>query len=155
MKLRHTLLFPLSLLFCLLTGVLIGAFFFLDTQQRPIVDIERCKTDCLDRKELLGLVGSVFVQKMPGFIPDVVLETDRVVVLNYPDKKARVHYVVVPKRDIRDAGSLAAGDEPYIDDMFFVMAKIIQDEKLEEYTISTNGPGYQEVGYLHFHLVAE
>jgi hypothetical protein len=37
---------------------------------------------------------------------------------------------------------------------FAVMGEIIREKNLTDYQIVTNGPGYQTVSYLHFHLVA-
>jgi hypothetical protein len=37
-------------------------------------------------------------------------------------------------------------------DVFKVMSEIIREKSLVDYQVITNGPGYQSVSYLHFHL---
>jgi hypothetical protein len=65
------------------------------------------------------------VQHAPQLIPGVVLETDKSIAMKYPIPwEARGHFVVVPKRDIRDLGTLAKGDEPYLIDAFAVQSAL-------------------------------
>jgi diadenosine tetraphosphate (Ap4A) HIT family hydrolase len=69
--------------------------------------------------------------------------------------EARIHYVIIPKKDIKNIGELSDDDKVYLLDAFAVMQDIIKQEHLKTYIIKTNGPGYQDVAYLHFHLMAE
>lgn len=144
------LMSSLSALGFLLVGILIGAFFFMDTQPRSLIPVRPCDR-CLVHAELLGLIGSVIVQKTPRILP-IVLETDFNVVIEHPLKKEELHFVVIPKKDIKSAGDFSAGDEPYITDAFAIMRNLIEEHHMDKYRIVTNGPGYQQVNYLHFHL---
>jgi diadenosine tetraphosphate (Ap4A) HIT family hydrolase len=63
--------------------------------------------------------------------------------------------VVIPKKDIKNVGSLSDEDMVYLTDAFSAMRWIVNKEGLTDYQIHTNGRGLQEVTYLHFHLVAE
>ena len=63
--------------------------------------------------------------------------------------------VIVPKKDVRDIGSLSAEDEGYLTDVFLVTRHLIEQEHLRDYRFYTNGPGPQAVAYLHFHLLAK
>ena len=87
-------------------------------------------------------------------MPRVVLETDRTIVIENPFPKAPVHLVILPKRDIRDVGELSGEDRDYLIDAFAVIASLVRARHLRNYTVVTNGPGYQDVAYLHFHLLA-
>jgi diadenosine tetraphosphate (Ap4A) HIT family hydrolase len=114
--------------------------------------MSRCQ-DCLSPKDLAGLLASVGIQKLPGVIPYVVFETDKTIVVKLPFTKAHTHYVIIPKKDIKNIGELSEEDVPYLNDAFFVARHLIEEKKLSKYILYTNGPGYQDVTYLHFHLV--
>jgi hypothetical protein len=65
-----------------------------------------------------------------------------------------VHYVEFTKRDIKDIASLSVEDGPYVLECFAHMQALVEEYKLRAYRVLTNGPGRQDVTYLHFHLVA-
>ena len=88
-------------------------------------------------------------------MPFKVLETEKTVVIKHPFSSDRVHYVIIPKKDIKNIGEISETDAPYLADAFFVAKWIIEREKLSKYRIYTNGDGSQDVTYLHFHLVVE
>ena len=110
----------------------------------------------LNPKDLMGLIGSLGIRTLAGHLealPPVVLETDRTFALEIPEPRNRIHYVLVPKKDIGDISQISKGDEPYLTDVFLVSRKLIEQAGLSNFQIYTNGPGRQQVGYLHFHLV--
>jgi hypothetical protein len=63
-------------------GIVIGGYLFSQSQPRSILAIPYWE-DCLGPTDLLGLVASVGIQKFPGAMPFVVLETERSVVIKY------------------------------------------------------------------------
>ena len=67
-------------LVALLIGVVFGGYVFSDTQPRSFLALNMCKGTCLRPNELLGLVASVAIQKFPGFVPSIVIETDKTIV---------------------------------------------------------------------------
>jgi diadenosine tetraphosphate (Ap4A) HIT family hydrolase len=109
----------------------------------------------LTHEDLLGLVASVGIQKFPGLMPFVVFETDKTIAIKRPFSSERIHYVIIPKKDIENIGEISGADTQYLTDAFLVGRWIIERENLSKYRLYTNGPGYQDVTYLHFHLVAE
>jgi len=88
-------------------------------------------------------------------MPFKVFETDKTVVIKHPFSSDRIHYVIIPKKDIKNIGEISEANAQYLTDAFFVARWIIEREKLSKYSFYTNGPGSQDVTYLHFHLVAE
>jgi len=107
-------------------------------------------------KDVMGLIGSVGIRTLAGHlatVPSVILETDRTFALALPTAESKVHFVLIPKKDIRDIGYASADDGAYLTDMFLTARHLVERERLHEYRIYTNGPGLQSVGYLHFHLV--
>jgi diadenosine tetraphosphate (Ap4A) HIT family hydrolase len=73
-------------------------------------------------------------------------------VIEHPRPQARLHYLVIPKRDIKNIAELSDSDNEYLIDAFKVAREIIKENNLTDYRLTTNGPGYQGVTYLHFHL---
>ncbi len=138
-----------------LAGVAIGAYLFNDTQPRSVLALHRCEQTCLRPNELVGLMTSVGVQRFPSFMPKVVMETDKTLVIQSPSPQARIHYLIIPKRDIKDIASTSEDDKDYLMDVFRVVNEIVKEQHLEFYRVSTNGPGYQSTTYLHFHLMAQ
>ena len=144
----------LLVLISLCVGILIGGYLFSQSQPRSFLAINRCES-CLSHEDLLGLLASVQIQHFSGIMPFKVFETDKTVVIKHPFSSDRVHYVIIPKRDIKNIGEISEANAQYLTDAFFVARHIIEREKLSKYSLCTNGPGSQDVTYLHFHLVAE
>jgi len=159
----------LASLFFLLVGIVIGGYLFNQSQPRSFLSLTRCQ-DCLSPKDLAGLLASVGIQKLPSLIPFVVLETDKTIVIKNPLTEVRgsgpfspvkarrpdttLDYIIIPKKDIKDIGQISKEDAPYLLDAYAVARDIIEKEKLSNYRIYTNGPGFQDVTYLHFHLTS-
>lgn len=137
----------------LAVGVVVGGYLFKDTRPRSFLSLPNCRT-CLSKSELAGLLTSVGIQKIPAVIP-VVKETDKVIAIKSPAPLARIDYVVLPKKDIVDLGDLSPDDDAYITESFQVIAELIRENNLRDYKVISNGPGFQQINYLHFHLVAQ
>lgn len=140
--------------FAFVVGVLGGGALFSESQSRSLIALHQCR-DCLSKNELLGLIGSVVVLKVPGMLPDVLVETDYTVVFSHPSPNRPKHFVLVPKRDAKHVGDIGVGYEPYIADLFLTLSSVIADQGMTEYRVWSNGPGFQVVEYLHFHLAGE
>ena len=109
----------------------------------------------MNQRELLGLLGAVGITKMPGLIPGVVMETDLTLVVNHPLSEDRIHYVAIPKKDIKNLSDLADEDVKYLSDIFAVLQELVRRDRLTSYQVLANGPERQDVAYLHFHLIAK
>jgi histidine triad (HIT) family protein len=141
------------LLIVLFVGIVAGAYLSTHIQPRKFINITECSTNCLDSTQLLGLMASVGIKL--DSIPDVVLETDKTLVIKYPQPVDPIHYVIIPKRDIKSIEDVAEEDRDYIMDAIAVNKELVKREELSRYKFMTNGPGYQEVHYLHFHLTGK
>jgi len=144
----------LLVLVSVIIGIIIGGYLFAQSQPRSFLSINRCQ-NCLSRADLLGLIASVGIQKFPGLIPSVVLETDRTIVVKHPFPLERIHYLIIPKKDIKDIGEISEVNAQSLIDAYLVVRRIIEEEKLSKYQLFTNGPGFQDMTYLHFQLIAE
>ena len=72
----------------------------------------------------------------------------------HPMPEGRVHLVVFPKKDIRSIADVSVDDERYVLDCIGVIRALVTEGGLRNYRVVTNGPGFQGVTYLHFHLIA-
>ncbi len=135
-------------------GMLIGGYLFSRSQPRSFLALNRCQ-NCLSHEDLLGLLASLGIQRFPKLVPSVLFETDKTIVIKHPHPLSRIHYIIVPKKDIKNIGEISEYDSPYLIDCYLVARHIIEEEKLVNYRLLTNGPGFQDVTYLHFHLVAD
>ncbi|MBI2577231.1 MAG: HIT domain-containing protein [Candidatus Wildermuthbacteria bacterium] len=139
----------------LAAGVAIGAYLFSDSQPRSLLSLPDCDRVCFNPNEILGLLGSVGVQRASGALPAVVKETDRTIVIKHPFPQAPTHYVIVPKKDIKNIADMTEEDKEYVTDAMAVAGELVREKNLSKYRLYTNGSGYQSVAYLHFHLTSE
>ena len=102
--------------------------------------------DCLFCKIVAGDISA-----------DVVLETDSTVAFRDVNPKAPMHVLVIPKRHIATINDLSAGDKHLIGDLFFVAAKIADDEGLADdgyrVVMNCNAAAGQTVFHIHLHLL--
>ena len=138
----------------LIVGVILGGYLFSDSRPRSFLALNNCGGTCFQSNELLGLVASVGIQKFSALTPSVLKETDKTIVIQHPSPQARIHYLVIPKKDIKNIAEVSDADAGYLMDTIRVTGEIIREKSLTNYRLITNGPGYQDVTYLHFHLVA-
>ena len=138
-----------------IAGVALGGFLFSRSIDRSFISLQNCGDKCFKSNELAGLLVSVGIQTMGGNLPRVVYETDKTLVfdIQYPYPPNLIHYLVVPKKDIKEIALLTEDDKAYLDDSYAVMGNIVRENNYTKYRVITNGSGYQEVAYLHFHLV--
>jgi len=141
-------------LLVLAAGILMGGYLFDESQPRSFLSIHRCQ-DCLNAKDLAGLLISVGVQKMPGLLPYVIVETPKTVAIRNPRPESKIDFIIIPKKDLRNIAEFSPEDAPYLVDAYLVARSIIEREKLSNYRLFTNGPGFQDATYLHFHLTGK
>ena len=136
-------------------GLACGYWFFCDSRPRSPLSCKlsrRSGHTVFSRSQLAGLLASVLVQKAPRLIPKIVLETDKTLVFKHPRPRHKVHYMFVPKRDIKNIGELSVDEREHIVDLFACIVTCINRLEIRDYQIWSNGPGKQDVAYLHFHL---
>jgi histidine triad (HIT) family protein len=142
----------MSYLAALSVGIIIGAYLFSHSQPRSFLTLSKCQ-HCMRPSEIIGLLASAGIQRFPGIVPSVVFETDKTIAISISSSPERFHYVIFPKKDIKSIGDITADDVPYITDAYFVAKQLIEERHLYKYRLTTNGPGYQDVNYLHLHLI--
>ena len=56
---------------------------------------------------------------------------------------------------MKNIATLTPQDIPYVVGCFAMVRELVLRDNLSTYEVHTNGPGKQEIAYLHFHLTAE
>lgn len=100
----------------------------------------------------------LFCKIIAGEIPSTKIYDDEYVYAFADiDPQAPFHAVVVPKIHITSAAEIDAYNSIYVSKIFEAIAKIAQQERLENGFRVVNNcgkDGGQTVGHLHFHLLA-
>lgn len=135
-------------------GVACGGYLFSKTIPRSFLALGNCQGHCFKTSELAGLVTSAAILRAPFIVPGVVLESDTCLAIRYPKPESRTHYVLFPKRDIRNIITLTPEDAPYVLGCFALARELVKRDHLQSWLLETNGPARQDINYLHFHLVA-
>jgi len=135
-------------------GIAVGGYLFAHSQPRSFLALGQCGPSCYSPKDLAGLLVSAGITHDPGLPLKAVKETDKCVAIPLPVSEGRYHFVLFPKKDIKDIGDVAREDEPYVIDCITLIRSLILEHGLRDYRVYTNGPGLQDIRYLHFHLIA-
>jgi len=134
-------------------GLAAGGYFFQKSQPRSFLAVKDC-TRCYRPNDLAGLLVSAGIQRVPEILPRVAKETDRCIAIEHPFAKAHTHFVVFPKKDIKNIADISVDDEPYVFDCLAMIRALVTENGLRYYRVLSNGPDLQDVTYLHFHLEA-
>ncbi len=132
-------------------GFAAGGWWLQDTRPRSLLALPACER-CLHPNEVAGLLTAGLIHSHPAFVPSVVAETDRVIAIKHPFPKDKFHFVIFPKRDVRNLGDVDPGEREDLVEVMAVGATLIRDHHLQRYRFWTNGPEGQATAYLHFHL---
>ncbi len=136
-------------------GLTCGGYLFSQTTPRSFLAFNDCQSRCYKPNELAGLFASAAVLRASDLMPGVVMESDACLAIRYPAPTKKAHYILFPKHDTRNITTLTPADSPYVLGCFALARELVKRDKLETYFLRTNGPGLQDVTYLHFHLVAD
>ncbi len=101
----------------------------------------------------------LFCKIIKGEIPSSrVYEDEEVLAFNDINPAAPIHVLVIPKKHITSLAQMEEGDEKVIGKIYKVINEIAEKQGFKEqgYRVIVNcgKDGGQEVGHLHFHLLA-
>lgn len=101
----------------------------------------------------------LFCKIIRGEIPSTkVYEDEEILAFKDINPAAPIHILVIPKKHIKSLVELEKEDEILIGKIYTVINKIAKDQGVKEkgYRVIVNcgKDGGQEVGHLHFHLLA-
>lgn len=97
----------------------------------------------------------IIKREMPS---DIVYEDDEIIAFKDIQPAAPIHILVIPKKHIASLVELSKEDEILIGKIYTVINKVADEQGVKEkgYRVIVNcgKDGGQEVGHLHFHLLA-
>lgn len=100
---------------------------------------------------------TVFHKIMRRELPaNFVYEDDSCFAIKDLNPVAPVHYLIIPKKTIRNLAEIKEEDEPLLGHLLFVAQKLAKQEKLDDgfrICANTNGHACQTVYQLHIHLI--
>lgn len=144
----------LAVLVVFAVGLASGGYLFAQSNPRSFLMIGDCQNRCYKPNEIAGLIASAAILRAPFLVPGVVLESDKCLAIRHPRPEARIHYVLFPKHDTQNITTLTPEDAPYVLGCFALARELVTRDNLKTYRLLTNGPGFQYITYLHFHLIA-
>ena len=101
----------------------------------------------------------IFCKIIKGEIPSSkVYEDEEIIAFKDINPAAPIHILVIPKKHITSLAEMKDGDEIIISKIYKVINEIAEKQGVKEkgYRVIVNcgKDGGQEVGHLHFHLLA-
>jgi len=101
----------------------------------------------------------IFCEIISGQIQSkIILQTDLSIVVQDIAPQARIHYLVVPKKHVKDLATCTEQDSALLADLMLIPAKLSAqiDEQVAFKLITNNGyAAGQRVFHLHFHFIAD
>jgi histidine triad (HIT) family protein len=110
----------------------------------------------LARTRAGGIVARWTVAHAARLPLDRLVVTDQILAFRHPVPSYPVHIIIVPKRPLSGVQAISTRHAGLLADVLLTARGIARDLGLDEhgYTLLVNGGAYQEVGLLHFHLIA-
>ena len=142
-----------AIIFCL--GLLVGASLFSRTVERSVQAPASCGSDCYVKADVVAVLLSAGIQLAPGFIPGVIVESDKCIGVQHWRPEGRYHVAYFPKRDSRNVMELQPEDMPYLLDCLALAKEHVSNAGYSSYRVVTNGPALQHASYFHFHVIAK
>ncbi|MBD3754073.1 MAG: histidine triad nucleotide-binding protein [Gammaproteobacteria bacterium] len=100
--------------------------------------------------------SSIFTKIIERQIPaSIVYEDEKCIVIKDINPKARVHLLIIPKKEIPTLFDLTPEDRDLMGHMMLLLPQLAQSQNLEGFKtqINTGVAGGQEVFHVHIHLL--
>ncbi len=97
--------------------------------------------------------GKIIRREIPA---DIVYEDDRVIVFKDINPRARIHLLVIPKKEITSLFELTPEDKDLMGHMMLLLPQLAKAHGLDtgfRTQINTGEGGGQEVFHVHIHLL--
>jgi histidine triad (HIT) family protein len=98
------------------------------------------------------------ISHMNMIIPTTCLrETDTWIAFYHPKPTNKFHVLLMPKHPYKSMMDIPEDQAIIMKEVIVIAQSIVREFKLEQcgYRLITNGGKYQDVPYLHFHLIAD
>ena len=102
---------------------------------------------------------NIFIKIINREIPsDIIYEDKQLIVIKDINPKAKIHLLIIPKKEIQTINDIQEEDKDLIASMFFVAKQIAKDLDIEQwYQLHFNvwKKWGQEVMHIHLHLLSD
>lgn len=102
---------------------------------------------------------SIFTKIINREIPaEIVFENDNIIVIKDINPQAKIHLLIIPKKEIPTINDITLDDSQLIAEMFLVAKDIAQEMEIQEgYKLHFNvwAKWWQEVFHIHLHLLSD
>lgn len=102
---------------------------------------------------------SVFTRIIQREIPsNIVYEDDICIVIHDINPQAKIHLLLIPKKEIETVDHILPEDIHIIGHLFAVAQKVTRDMKIESWYklhFNVGKLGWQEVAHVHMHLLSD
>lgn len=103
-------------------------------------------------------MSTIFTKIINREIPsEIVYEKEDIIVIKDINPKAKIHLLIIPKKEIATINDLENNDRELLAEMFFVAKKVAKDLWVSEgYKLNFNvwEKWWQEVMHIHLHLLS-
>ena len=102
-------------------------------------------------------MASLFTKIIDREIPaDIVYEDSKIIVIKDINPEAKIHLLIIPKKEIPTINDLETEDRELLADMFFVAKKLAKNLGITEwYKLNFNvWEQEQDVMHIHLHLLS-
>ena len=107
---------------------------------------------------LFRILISWVIKYMDFIIPSKhIRETETLTAFFHPKPSYKIHIIIMPKKPYRSLSNLESENKELLSDLIGMVKDLINEFRLEDkgYRLITNGGKYQNIKYLHFHLVSD
>lgn len=102
-----------------------------------------------------SLFTKIILREIPS---DIIYEDNEIIVIKDINPKAKIHLLIIPKKEIPTINDLENVDKGLLSNMFFIAKKIAFDLNISDwYQLHFNvwKKGGQEVMHIHLHLLSD
>lgn len=100
----------------------------------------------------------IFCRVIDRTIPaTIIAENDDIIAIQDISPQAAIHYLIIPKKHIKDVVSFGKDDCCYSSKMFALAKKIAQDQSIDNFKLLVNN-GYdagQRIFHIHMHFLSD
>jgi len=104
-------------------------------------------------------MSSLFTKIINREIPsEIIYEDEEIIIIKDINPKAKIHLLIIPKKEIPTINDLEEIDKNLLANMFFVAKKIAKELGVEDwYKLHFNvwKKWWQEVMHIHLHLLSD
>ncbi len=100
---------------------------------------------------------SIFKQIIDREIPaSIIFEDDKSIIIEDISPQAPIHYLAIPKKEIRGISDLSDSDQGIVDHLMYVIKNEMSKREIKDYrlVINNGSEAGQTVFHLHIHILA-